>query len=133
MNQDALLGVTTSATQADLAALRSASRLGEYAVVYRVNRGGGFGDQARHPLAWAVLVYVDGQVARIYSARGEPREWNNLDRLERWLRDQGFWFWWTRNDLEALGSATSLEQAEEETRIPTLDLMTGTHPAQTIK
>lgn len=110
MNQDVNLGISTSATQAQLAGLRAEGRLGEYAVVYRVDRvnlGGGFGDQERHPYAWAVMVYVDTLPARIYSARGEPREWNDLGRLECWLRDQGFWYWWTRNDLEPLGTATS--------------------------
>ncbi len=74
-------------------------------MVYRVRRfqqGGGFGDQDKHPLAWGVLVYVDAQLARVNSARGSGREWNSLDRLERWLRTQGFWYWWTRNDLEPL-------------------------------
>ena len=108
MDQDVALGITTTATQADIAPLRAAGRLGEYAVVYRAgraNQGGGFGDQGRHPLTWAVLVYVDGQAARIFSARGNGREWSSLDRLEKWLRDQGFWYWWTRNDLEPLGVA----------------------------
>jgi hypothetical protein len=75
--------------------------------------GGGFGDQQRHPFAWGVLVYVDLQVARIYSARGLPREWSDLTRLEKWMRDQGFWYWWMRNDLESLG-AGALAVAEEE-------------------
>lgn len=107
MDQDVALGITTSVTQAQLVGLRAENRLGDYAVVYRVNRavmGGGFGDQQRHPFAWAVMVYVDGQAARLYSARGLPREWNDLDRLECWLRDHGFWYWWTRNGLEPLGS-----------------------------
>jgi hypothetical protein len=109
MDQDVALGITLTVTQADLAPLRAAGRLGEFAVVYRANRsnlGGGFGDQGRHPLTWAVLVYVDGQAARIYSARGNGREWSSLDRLERWLRDQGYWYWWTRNDIESLGAAS---------------------------
>lgn len=104
--QDLALGVTMTITQADLPYLRAVGRLGEYAVVYRVWReqaGGGFGDQAKNPHTWGVLVYVDGQLARIYSARGAGREWSNLDRLEKWLRSQGFWYWWTRNDLEPLG------------------------------
>ncbi|MEM7170194.1 MAG: hypothetical protein AAF530_08480 [Pseudomonadota bacterium] len=106
MDQDVKMGVSMGITQADIAHLRAQERLGEYAVVYRVarqNMGGGFGDQDRHPFAWAVLVYVDGQVARLFSARGAGREWNSLDRLEKWLREQGFWYWWTRNDLEPLG------------------------------
>ncbi len=105
MNQDVALGVTMTITQADIPFRREGGRLGEYAVVYRAyrqNLGGGFGDQTRHPFAWGVLVYVDGQVARIYSARGLPREWTDLTRLERWIREQGFWYWWMRNDLEPL-------------------------------
>lgn len=105
MDQDVLLGVSTTVTQADIPFLREAGRLGEYAVVYRVARnqlGGGFGDQDKHPYAWGILVYVDTLVARVYSARGAGREWNSLDRLERWLRENGFWYWWTRNDLEPL-------------------------------
>ena len=44
MDQDVLLGITDSVTQADLAPLRIAERLGEYALIYRVERvhqGGG--------------------------------------------------------------------------------------------
>ena len=114
MDQDVALGVQLAVTQADLAELRLAGRLGEYAVVYRVWRsqqGGGFGDQDSRPFAWGVLVYVDTMLARINSARGHGREWNSLDRLEPWLREQGFWYWWTRNDLEPLGS-TALEDEE---------------------
>ena len=88
--------------------MRDSGRLGDYAVVYRAHRaqqGGGFGDQDKFPYVWAVLVYVDGQAARIFSARGTAREWSNLDRLERWLREQGFWYWWMRNDLEPLARA----------------------------
>jgi hypothetical protein len=117
MNQDVALGVTMSITQADIPYLRAASRLGEYAVVYRAYRqqaGGGFGDQQRHPFAWGVLVYVDGQVARIYSARGLPREWSDLTRLEKWMRDQGFWYWWMRNDLEPLGAGSYVVGEEDD-------------------
>lgn len=103
--QDAALGVTAAVTQGELAELRGAGRLGEYAVVFRTQRGlqgGGYGDQARHPYAWGVLVYVDGAAARLYSARGHAREWASIERLEKWLRAQGFWYWWMRNDLEPL-------------------------------
>jgi hypothetical protein len=112
--QDLALGVTMTISQADLPYLRAIGSLGEYAVVYRVWReqaGGGFGDQAKNPHTWGVLVYVNGQLARIYSARGTGREWSNLDRLEKWLRSQGFWYWWTRNDLEPLGE--EVEPASE--------------------
>ena len=111
MDQDVALGVAFAVTQADLGLLREDLRLGAYPVVYRVNRmqqGGGFGDQERHPFAWGVLVYVDGQLARINSARGAGREWNDLDRVERWLRSQGFSYWWTRNDLESVGAAIAV-------------------------
>lgn len=125
MNQDVTLGVTMSITQSDIPYLRAAGRLGEYAVVYRAYRqqmGGGFGDQQRHPFAWGVLAYVDGQVARIYSARGLPREWSDLTRLEKWMRDQGFWYWWMRNDLEPLGagsySATEEDEAGDDAASP---------------
>lgn len=108
MSQDVELGITGSVTQADLAPIRDSARLGEFALVYRVERlhqGGGYGDQGKHPLAWAVAVYVDNQLCRIFNARGAGREWNNIDRLSSWLRDQGFWYWWTRNDLETVGTA----------------------------
>jgi hypothetical protein len=111
MSHDASLGVATTVTQADLAWLRSVGRLGEFAVVYRTWRqqaGGGFGRQEEHPFTWGVLVYVDGVLARVYSVRGAAREWTSLDRLERWLRQQGFRYWWTRNDLEA----TALEETD---------------------
>ena len=68
MDQDAQLGITGTVTQADLAPLRDGARLGEFAVVYRVERlhqGGGYGDQDKHPLAWAVAVYVDNQLCRV--------------------------------------------------------------------
>ncbi len=110
MSQDVDLGIVGSITQADLAPLRNNARLGEYAVVFRVERlhqGGGYGDQDKHPLAWAVAVYVDNQLCRVYNARGSGREWNSIDKLAGWLRDQGFWYWWTRNDLEPVGSAVA--------------------------
>jgi hypothetical protein len=56
-----------------------------------------------------VIVQVDGQPARVTSARGAGREWNSLDRLERWLREQGFRYWSVRNDLEPIG-----QSAEED-------------------
>ena len=119
MSQDVDLGIVGSVTQADLAPLRANTRLGEFAVVYRVERlhqGGGYGDQDKHPLAWAVAVYVDNQLCRVYNARGAGREWNSIDRLAGWLREQGFWYWWTRNDLEPVGAATT--EAEEVPETP---------------
>ncbi|NNE63671.1 MAG: hypothetical protein HKN34_06290 [Gammaproteobacteria bacterium] len=116
MDQDVALGITGSVTQADLAPLRNADRLGEYALIYRVERvhqGGGYGDQDKHPMAWAVAVYVDGQLCRVFNARGAGREWNSIDRLSSWLRDQGFWCWWTRNDLEPVGTALTESETDE--------------------
>lgn len=122
MDQDVALGVAFTVTQTDLPILRRDLRLGEYPVVYRVHRkqkGGGFGDSKRHPFAWGVLVYVDGQLARINSARGFGREWNDLDKVERWLRGQGFNYWWTRNDLETVEYfGIQSEEADDVTGTP---------------
>jgi len=135
MDQDVALGVTTTVTQADLAYLRQSLRLGEYPVVYRVHRrqqGGGFGDQSKHPYAWGVLVYVDGQLARINSARGFGREWNDLARAGRWLRAHGFWCWWTRNDLEAVGNID--EALDEDEGLPAKpDDLPAHHPEFSLK
>ncbi len=121
MSQDVDLGIVGSVTQADLAPLREGGRLGDFAVVYRVERvhqGGGYGDQGRHPLAWAVAVYVDNQLCRIFNARGAGREWNNIDRLCIWLREQGFWYWWMRNDLEPVGAADAEPEEPAENPSP---------------
>ncbi len=110
MDQNVTLGIVGAITQADLAPIRQAALLGDYALIYRIERvhqGGGYGDQDKHPLAWAVAVYVDGQLCRLFNARGAGREWNSLNKLSQWLCDQGFWYWWTRNDLEPLGTATT--------------------------
>lgn len=117
MNQDVHLGVTWAITQAELKEFCLLGRVGESAVVYRVPRsqqGGGFGDQSKHPFTWGVIVYVDEYPACINSARGSHREWNSLDRLERWLREQGFRYWWVRNDLEPLGIAEEIEDGNED-------------------
>jgi hypothetical protein len=123
MDQDAKLGISGSVTQADLAPLRETARLGEFAVVYRIERlhqGGGYGDQGKHPLAWAVAVYVDNQLCRVFNARGAGREWNSIDRLCSWLREQGFWYWWTRNDLEPVGSGLADPEDMPDTPSPTI-------------
>jgi hypothetical protein len=123
MDQDAKLGISGSVTQADLAPLRQSARLAEFAVVYRIERlhqGGGYGDQGKHPLAWAVAVYVDNQLCRVFNARGAGREWNSIDRLCSWLREQGFWYWWTRNDLEPVGSGLADPEDMPDTPSPTI-------------
>ena len=102
---DAYLGVCGSITQTELPIVREQGRLGEYAVVYRIYRekqGGGFGDQTKHPYAWAVLVYVDTYLLAINSARGDRREWSSLDNASQWLMSHGFRYWRTRNDLDML-------------------------------
>ena len=119
MSQDVDLGIAGTVTQADLAPLRDNARLGEFALVYRIERlhqGGGYGDQGKHPLAWAVGVYVDNQLCRVNNARSAGREWNSIDKLGSWLREQGFWYWWTRNDLEPVGSAQA--ENDEPVEIP---------------
>lgn len=117
MDQDIALGIMGAITQADIAPIRNAGRIADHAVIYRVVRmhqAGGYGDQDKHPLAWAVALYVDGQLCRVYNARGSGREWVSLDKLGAWLREQGFWYWWTRNDLEVLGAA----EVEFEVPVP---------------
>ena len=116
-DQDLALGVTGAVNQGEFAELRAAGRLGEYAVVFRTHRGlqgGGYGDQDRHPYAWGVIVYVDGAASRLHSARGHPREWTNLERLEKWMRAQGFWYWWMRNDLEPLYEGDLSEMSDAD-------------------
>ncbi len=110
MNQDVALQPTI--TQAELPGLYWAGRLANHALVYRTIRnqlGGGFGDQYKYPYAWAVQVYIDGQPTRLISARGADREWSSLDRLERWLREMGFRYWWLSNELEPVGVASEPE------------------------
>lgn len=90
-------------TQAEIPGLVSAFRITAYPLVSRVLRqmaGGGFGDQSRHPYTWTVLLQIDGAWAQVESARGSPREWGSLDRLERWLRAHGFRHFWVQNDLD---------------------------------
>ena len=93
------LSVTTS----DLLDLYSTWRLDDTAIVYRVERlqqGGGFGNPSNHPNTWALAVYVDGQLTSVKSARGKVREWNRLDRLEKWMHQHGFRQWQVVNELD---------------------------------
>jgi len=113
---EVFLEIAGSITQAELPIVHTQGRMGEYAVAYRIYRnkqGGGFGDPDKHPYAWAVLVYVDGLPLRINSARGECREWSNLDRVGQWMLDNGFKYWWTRNDLEMIPAAADQAIVEE--------------------
>ena len=115
------LEIAGSVTQAELPICREQGRLGEYAVAYRIFRnkqGGGFGDPDKHPYAWAALVYVDGLPLRLNSARGDCREWSTLDRIGQWMVDNGFRYWWTRNDLESVEAPLA---ADALATIPTAD------------
>ncbi len=97
------LEIAGTITQAELPEMRSQGRLGDYAVAYRIfrnKRGGGFGNRSKRPYAWAALVYADGVPVRLNSARGDCREWSTLDRVAQWMVNNGFRYWWTRNDLE---------------------------------
>jgi len=98
--------VEVAVGQAELDALAEEGRLEGPILVGRVERrlqGGGFGDPEAHPHAWGVFARVDGRLARVTSARGIPREWTSLDRLERWLREQGFRRWQAINELDPVG------------------------------
>lgn len=99
-----------SVRQSDLFALQEQYRIREYPIIRRIPRltqGGGFGDHNKHPHAWGVLLLVDGQWASVISARGHIREWTSLDRLERWLRTQGFQNFWLENKLDPTGEGAS--------------------------
>jgi hypothetical protein len=53
-----------------------------------------------------------------YNARGSGREWNSIDKLGAWLREQGFWYWWTRNDLEPVGNAMADDEETQDLPSP---------------
>mgnify|MGYP000129689020 FL=1 len=96
--------------QSDLVELQAQYRIREYPIIRRIQRitqGGGFGDHSKHPHAWSVLLLVDGQWASVISARGHIREWTSLDRLERWLRTQGFQSFWLENELDPTGDGVT--------------------------
>lgn len=69
--------------------------------VPRETQGGGFGKPEDHPFAWGVWVMADGQWRRVVSARGLPREWTSLDRVEAWLRSLGFDSFGVERDAES--------------------------------
>jgi hypothetical protein len=97
--------------QAELHVLLAQGRITAVPVVHRVRRsrlGGGFGDAGKRPFGWALVVVVDGQPRRVASARGGTREWSGLERLERWLLDQGFLSWLVVNEIETPDVAARL-------------------------
>ena len=98
LNEATLLNLKSTEIQGLLDAYRV-----QDIVVYRTRReyqSGGFGDPSNHPYVWAVAIMTDGQWARIHNARGQGREWSNLDRLEKWLREQGIPQWQLLNTLD---------------------------------
>jgi hypothetical protein len=104
---------TLAVTQAEIPGLVASYRITAYPLIKRAerqNRGGGFGDQSRHPFTWTVLLQLDGQWAQVESTRSAVREWGSLDRLERWLRSHGFRYFWLQNELDPF------ETPEVETR-----------------
>jgi hypothetical protein len=94
---------TGTIRQTDIPDLIATYRITQYPTIVRVRRtiqGGGFGDQERNPYTWTVFFLVDGVWVSLESARGMPREWGSLDKLEVWLRGMGFAFFWVRNDID---------------------------------
>ena len=77
-------------------------RIQEIAVyrTIRTHQNGGFGNPSNHPHVWSVAAMADGQWLRVHNARGQGREWSNLDRLEKWLREQGISRWQLVNDID---------------------------------
>ncbi len=104
---------TTTIRQNDIPALLATYRITHYPVIVHTPRqvlGGGFADQDKNPYTWTIFFLVDGHWAQLESARGLRREWGNLDRLEVWLREQGFSYFWVRNDIDAIGPANTGEK-----------------------
>ena len=87
--------------------LFSTWRIQNTATVFRTKReqqNGGFGNPEMHPNIWAVALLVDGLWARVHNTRDQGREWSNLDRREKWLREQGITHWQVVNELEPVGN-----------------------------
>lgn len=103
MHRDLTQRVPLELQQAELEAGLASGRITAAPVLHRILRsrlGGGFGDADKRPFGWALVVVLDGQPRRMVSARGGTREWSSLERLERWLLDQGFRSWLAVNELE---------------------------------
>lgn len=71
-------------------------------LVYRVHRsvkGGNLANMKTKPLAWAVAIPIDGAMHSLVSVRKNRREWQDLNRLARELRELGFIEYEVRNNL----------------------------------
>jgi hypothetical protein len=101
---DRLLSGLKSTELAELSANWRIQGIAVYRTI-RAHQSGGFGDPDKHPHVWGVAVMAGGQWRRIHNARGQGREWSNLDRLEKWLREQGIRHWQLVNDLDETGAA----------------------------
>ena len=75
-------------------------------LVYRVHRsvkGGNLADMQGKPLAWAVAIPIDGKMHSLVSVRHNRREWQDLNRLARELRELGFIEYGVRDNLSVDG------------------------------
>ena len=73
-------------------------------LVYRVHRsvkGGNLADMQGRPLAWAVAIPIDGAMHSLVSVRKNRREWQDLNRLAREMRQLGFIEYEIRDNLSS--------------------------------
>ncbi len=73
-------------------------------LVYRVHRsvkGGNLADMEAKPLAWAVAIPIDGAMHSLVSVRKNRREWQDLNRLAREMRQLGFIEYEVRDNLSS--------------------------------
>lgn len=108
---------TGAIRQSDISTMIANYRITQYPTIVRVRRtlqGGGFGDQDRNPYTWTVFFLVDDHWKSLESARGMRREWSSLDKLETWLRSQGFAFFWVRNDIDTVGDQNGDQNSTPE-------------------
>ncbi len=71
-------------------------------LVYRVHRsirGGNLVDMQAKPLAWAVAIPIDGAMHSLVSVRKNRREWQDLNRLAKEMRQLGFIEYEVRDNL----------------------------------
>jgi hypothetical protein len=82
--------------------LHSPEIIGDQAIVRRVERtisGGGLARKDKNPWAWSIEIPIGDGLYGLYSARGERREWTDLNRLEIYLRELGFKQWKAVNPM----------------------------------